>query len=530
MHSTALALNWQIWGRHRWGLAGTLLIVAGICAMPQAYSDAQLASNVGNTGMPVMMAILMPFGFVILYLAYVFSLAELGNRADSSGFPHWMLTLPVRTPWLVLWPMLSAAVTVALAWLAVGWFALNKVGLDVPLVWPALGLACTLVWIQAVDWSPLGSTSKALVACVILAGLWIGLTRGDTHNATFAALPAVLLLGFAAGTAGVSRFRRGGRSSSFTIARAPVLRWRICRQRRFATPQQAQFWLEWRRNGTLLPLLAGCWVVLALTTIILSGGQRMTEIVTTPFLSLILAPVAGLILGKPDVWSRQVRLPTFASGRPLTCGDMVLAKLRMTALSLLVAWLILALGLALWLTLGTHNADLWQALGRLSREQRSARLYVMIAAAVIGFFGFNLLLMAGTFVVSLTGRFWMPLAALFFYLGGIPNLMAMDALKIFGDYLVEMAAAALVLKLLLAGWAFWYCYQRGLVSGAGIAGLVTTWLVTVACAFLALYLQFLPRRDNDDMALVYLALGVGLLCPLFRIALAPLALAWNRHR
>jgi hypothetical protein len=26
------------------------------------------------------------------------------------------------------------------------------------------------------------------------------------------------------------------------------------------------------------------------------------------------------------------------------------------------------------------------------------------------------------------------------------------------------------------------------------------------------------------------ALGVGLLCPLFRIALAPLALAWNRHR
>src|SRR5262249_34984881 len=59
MHSTALALNWQIWGRHRWGFAGTLVIVAGICAMPQAYPPAKLTSDVGDTGMPFMMAILM---------------------------------------------------------------------------------------------------------------------------------------------------------------------------------------------------------------------------------------------------------------------------------------------------------------------------------------------------------------------------------------------------------------------------------------------------------------------------------------
>ena len=66
MHSPVQALNWQIWSQHRWGLAGALLIVAGICAMPQAYPPARLTSDIGNTGMPVMMAILMPFGFVIL--------------------------------------------------------------------------------------------------------------------------------------------------------------------------------------------------------------------------------------------------------------------------------------------------------------------------------------------------------------------------------------------------------------------------------------------------------------------------------
>ena len=140
--------------------------------------------------------------------------------------------------------------------------------------------------------------------------------------------------------------------------------------------------------------------------------------------------------------------------------------------------------------------------------------------------------MAGTFVVSLTGRFWMVLATLFFYLGGIPNLLAMDVFKIFKDYLVELATAALVLKLLLAGWAFWYCYRRGLISGAGIAGLVATWLVTVGCAFLAFYLALPPNADPVAYR-HYLrdhALGIGLLCPLFRIALAPMALAWNRHR
>jgi hypothetical protein len=532
MHSPALAFNWQIWGRHRWGLAGALLIVAGICALPQAYPTAKLTSNVGDTGVPFMMAILMPFGFVILYLAYVFSLAELGKRTGSSGFPLWMLTLPVRTPWLVLWPMLSGAVTVALVWLAVGWFALNEVGLEVPLVWPALGLACTLVWIQAVDWSGLGSISKALVACAVLAGLWTGLMRGDTHDATFAALPVILLLGFVAGAAGVSRLRRGGRSSGFTMA--PVLRWRIGRERRFATGQQAQFWLEWRRNGSLLPLLAACWVLLlALFAVISNDGNVTTMMAATPYLSLILAPVAGLILGKPDVWSRQVRLPTFAAGRPLTCGDMVLAKLRMTALSLLAAWLVLALGLAIWLTWGTHYADFWRALERTSEGQSSAKLYAMIAASLAGLFGFNVLLMAGTFVVSLTGRFWLVLATLFFYLGGIPNLLAMDVLGIFKNHLVELATTAIALKLLLAGWAFWYGHRRGLISGAGIAGLVTTWLVTVACTFLAFYLAT-PERPDDlryrHSILRDVALGIGLFCPLFRIALAPMALAWNRHR
>jgi hypothetical protein len=540
MHSRALVLNWQIWGRHRWGLVGALLIVAGICALPQAFPTDKLTSDVALTGIPFVIAgfpfmilILMPFGLVMLYLAYVFSLAERGNRPVLSSFPLWMLTLPVPTLWLVLWPMLSAAVTVALTWLAVGWFALNKVGLEVPLVWPALGMACTLIWIQAVDWSPLGFVSKVLVACAVLGALWTGLMRSETHAVTFAALPAILLLGFVAGSIGVSRLRRGERSSGFALALA--LRWSKGRARRFTTPQQAQFWLEWRRNGSLLPMLAACWVLLVALVMVSPSVDNGTAMMNaTPIFALILAPVAGLILGKPDVWSRQVRLPAFAAGRPLSCGDMFLAKLRMTALSVLAAWLVLALGLAVWLAWGTHFADIWQRWARMPPEQRSAKFYATDAATLIGLFGFNVLLTASTFVVSLTGRFWLVLATLFLYVGGIPTLIAMDALKIFKDYLVEVATVALLLKLLLAGWAFRYCYGHGLISGIGVAGLVAIWLVTVGSAFLAFYLTFLAGRDFDGMeywsGLQVFTLGPGLLCPLFRIALAPMALAWNRHR
>src|SRR5262245_47616227 len=108
MHSATLALNWQTWGRHRWGLAGCAVIVAAICVVPHLYSQERLIGGVGESNVPFMMALLLPFCFVVLYLAYAFSHAELGVHRVSP-FPNWMLTLPSSTLRLVMWPMISAA-------------------------------------------------------------------------------------------------------------------------------------------------------------------------------------------------------------------------------------------------------------------------------------------------------------------------------------------------------------------------------------------------------------------------------------
>jgi hypothetical protein len=185
------------------------------------------------------------------------------------------------------------------------------------------------------------------------------------------------------------------------------------------------------------------------------------------------------------------------------------------------------------------DTPLWRNSPHAQPEPTMARSYVLFIAAVTGLFGFQLLLMAGTFVISLAGRFWMPVVALLLYFV-MPTLIAVNTFRILEDYFIELATIAVVLKISLAVLAFWYGNRRGLISGAGIAGLVGIWLATLSAVYIAgyigIYLPFLAstgkgahQNDFPD-ELRNLAVGIALLCPLFRVALAPLALAWNRHR
>lgn len=533
MHSSALALNWQVWRRHRWGLAASLAIVAGICVLPQAFPRERLTSQDSSTGAEFMVLVLLPLCFVMPFIVYAFSHAELGARAGTSGFPGWMLTLPVRTPWLVLWPMLSAAVIVALVWMAVAWLALNRMGIEVPIVWPAIALACTFVWIQAIDWSPLGFLSKAVLAGVVLASLWTGLLRDETHRIAFVLSPLMLLAGFAAAVWGVERLRRGGRSQAIALP------WMITseRTRPFASATGAQLWLEWQRNGMLYPVLAiGCVALLAIAGV----GAIKDAINGVVAFSLMLAPLIGLILGKPEAWSRQVRLPTFMAGRPLTCGELVMAKFRMTALSLAAAWLIL--GFALLLFLATSNFD--QLTYAISNEwpwHAWPRRIVLLALIAVAVFGYQLLNTAGTFAFGMSGRFWMLFGALFCYLGVLPNLMALDAFSFLKIDPIEWLLVFLAVKLSLAAWAVRRSLRLKLLTVREVCVFVLAWGVTVGCALLAAWLWHpgsFMTTDGREVSYtnvesdqnIIAALLYALFCPLARIAFMPLALAWNRHR
>src|SRR6516164_2828722 len=118
MHSPAVALAWQTWGRHRWGLVGLVVGVAALCLIPRAYGPSFLLGDLQETHTPVIVLLVIGLPFAIGYVAYVFSYLELGARVQMSGFPRWMFTLPVPTWKMVAWPMVSAGLVVALIWVA----------------------------------------------------------------------------------------------------------------------------------------------------------------------------------------------------------------------------------------------------------------------------------------------------------------------------------------------------------------------------------------------------------------------------
>jgi hypothetical protein len=89
-----------------------------------------------------------------------------------------------------------------------------------------------------------------------------------------------------------------------------------------------------------------------------------------------------------------------------------------------------------------------------------------------------------------------------------------------------LAGAAVLLKGLAAAWSLSALNQRRLVPSGVLWRMLAIWLALAAGLFAALY-ALLPDRWFYWPAVV---LGIVLLLPLTRLALAPLALSWNRHR
>ncbi len=83
--------------------------------------------------------------------------------------------------------------------------------------------------------------------------------------------------------------------------------------------------------------------------------------------------------------------------------------------------------------------------------------------------------------------------------------------------------AVVAFKVLAALWVFRILERRGLIPLGVLCGALAVWLLSAAGLFGVLYWLFRPPVST-------LAFGIVLALPLTRLALAPLALDWNRHR
>src|SRR5262249_8727679 len=155
-----------------------------------------------------------------------------------------------------VWPMLFGTVTVALAWVALARLILIPSGWHAPVLWPAALLAAILACMQALFWIPLGLPYlRVALVLVFLPGLLGPGVRAGSLGFTELGVSGIFMAPIVASGSlsvfGVPRPRRGDELQ---------WRWRPARSRAassashepsrpFASPAQAQLWLEGRRNG-----------------------------------------------------------------------------------------------------------------------------------------------------------------------------------------------------------------------------------------------------------------------------------------
>jgi hypothetical protein len=347
-------------------------------------------------------------------------------------------------------------------------------------------------------------------------------------------LPAAYL----AAVAGVARARRGDGMEWPSPARllsrmVPAL---PRRRRPFASAAGALLWWEWRRNATVvLVVLAFSYTALLVPPLLLPHSEVLTlgqTLVPLLFVPLLVGALAGTGLGKPDY--RGVGFSSFLATRPVTATAIVAAKQKAAALLTLAAWGLAALLAPLTLTRADNAAEVLRWWGLLLRAYPDGKAYAVIAVAVLGLMALTWRGLVVNLYVSLSGRPWVGWA------GAGVILLLLFALSLAGRWFARhpefhetlrhllpwLVGAAVVLKLLLAGWALRALYRRRLVTSPGLVGLLTAWVLAVSIIF-AVLAWLLPRAW---VSLSDIALGVVLLVPLARLALAPLALEWNRHR
>ena len=517
--------------------------------------------------------VLLMIGSLLLVFA-VFNYTEFNPRKGWAGFPYRLFTLPLPTFALVALPIVLGLAAIELifwCWVKVI-FAPDD--LTNPL-WIAILLGSFMVIYEFILWAMAGFKILRLLTLGLLGAGFVGvgflpaLAVLDATGSSFDwcsernLRPLLVLVAtgaFLAAWVCVARQRSGGgfRRNGFMLVMDALGDFLPRRRTLFQSPSHAQFWLEWRRNGYLLPLSVGAllFTVIAPLSWAMRGqaGMSLWIFVWTLATPMILALPIGKGFSRPDFWSSDLGIPSFTAIRPLSSGEWVVVKLKVAALSTVLSWLLLLSFLAIWLPNWANLSSLtmirvafWMAHGHSVYPQ-----YVIAA----------LLVLTGVFVTwkFLVGGLWIGLSGSrklfvgsaatfgFVWLGGAIGLAFLAnhdrALLAWihrdPNRLIEtiegLAAAAVVAKLWCAArfWRFIQARRTRLFLCAWLAGTLGIILLvrllwaggTLTLALMALF-DLLPL-DPVRLRNVLLLAGL-LLMPFARLGLAPLSLAHNRH-
>jgi hypothetical protein len=540
MRTPGQAILWQISWRWRWGLfaAGAYLLVAITLShvVPK-----NLSIQIGDKPLPAVGWFLgLPSIYINIMLLAVFSMS--GHDLRESGFTTHMFILPVRTRTLVAWPMFIGCLTVMTVWLATAVLVFRLGGIAAPLWWPAATLAYLLASFQALSWTPFAQRWLHVVLIppvimlpfvALLVFLLLDIQMSERMSALF--LIGLVPVAFVAALSGVARARRGDpydwRLWSRVVEWAAKRRFRASRP--FSSWKTAQLWFECRAHVCTVPIFLGCMLLCVLFLPALDpnnialGWRFLGTLLATP---LFVAVMAGGALGNlHDPFSRS-DTATFLLTRPISSVSLVKGKLIAAAICTAAIWVVMLAFTSLLLVRpgfldsiveAARHLLVWKAIG----------LPLLVLVLLMALTWKN---MIENLWIALTGRTWVAqannigLVALVFCGGGVglwiyfhPEVHGLARAAV--PWLIGLL---LVSKLALATTVVRSLDRLRLVGRSGIAVIVVIWgLVVIGLCSIAL--AFSPTTQVSVFDIVS---GIALLTPFSRLAGAPLALAWNRHR
>jgi hypothetical protein len=543
MRSPIKALAWEIWQRG-FKLASVVAGIAAICALVNhVVPDKRFLLRNFEAVYWLLMV-------VSLFLTFgIFHYAEHNRAKNWHGFPYRLFSLPVPTVILVACPILLGVISVESVYWIWAKLIFAPLGRTVSF-WPAACLGAGMVCYQAIIW---GLAGFRLTRIIVLA--LTGLLLADLGMvplieeikiwpekqlfrwATFILVLFSVVGAFAAWFS-VERQRHGGGRGRARLRKAlgRVLDRLPRRGKPFASAAAAQFWFEWRRGGHILPLCAAS--LLLLIFLPLSWFTRADHdsalwilgwAVLLPF---VLSAVIGKGFVKPDFWSGDLSMPPFLAVRPFASGDLVVAKMKVAAVSVAMTWLLVLGFLSIYLPLWANTTELRELWQTLSLVYGAFAMSIIVVLSLIAAAILTWRLMVGSLWVGLSGslRMFVGSAVLHVMIAVLLVWSVVWMGRLFWTHLNQLVhnfrwvgwaiVAAAVLKLCLASRS----WDR-ITPGRTRKYLAAWWLATVC------FIVFVLAVDPPFAALKHvLILAAFLPVPLARLGLAPSFLAKNRHR
>jgi hypothetical protein len=563
MNSPAAALTWEIWRRHRMRLFTIVSLILffvlfypKLCALAGLNLDAPDALDDVATKIPQEMKespslflifralcmLSLACGPVVcmvmslLYVVWIFTFTNFDPRKPFA-FPARFFTLPVSTTFLASWLVSVGTAVVLVVYL--GWTRLVHL--------PHLGIFGSyhncLAWVtllvlsQAIVWS---LDAFPFTRVLLLSAVCFGfLGQPGLHDYHFLernwTLILMSLLPLSCGLAytGLGKIRHGN-WQRWTWKWRITARTNLTGPRQFRSPAQAQLWFEWRSKARWLLLLVVA--LAAVPLLIVSVGVAIFGPLTEegPFFMCAYLLCVPIFIHFCHGMSPELTLLPFTAIRPMTNGEIVMAKLKAVARSTVLSWVVILMMLAVVPLLGDIVAAARQA-KFLSPSETFFR--PMTPILLLGLIFLTWRFAAANLCFGLTGRKWLahiPALAtygfivvlmVYFFLGNNP-----DYKKRMLQILPGLLGLLVVLKIILAQWAFRIALQRQLLSHAAMIKYLLVWIAFAVVFLVPTLISLYHEKGFVAADLLVLSLGIILCLPLARIGFAPTALSLGRHR